>query len=115
MTEIVSAVNSNYQALAVQLNYRMSHNIQFSANYTWSHSIDFSQNQSTFSDTNDFFLPASLPNAIAAEKANSIYDVPKRFVANAVITSPWKRTGWLGWFTNDWQVDPIFQIQDGLP
>jgi len=115
MTDIVSGVNSNYEALVFQVNHRMSHNVQFSANYTWSHSIDFNQNQSTFTDTNDYLLPASAPNAIAAEKGNSIYDVRNRFVTNAVITSPWKKNGWLGWFTNEWQLDPIFQIQNGLP
>jgi hypothetical protein len=115
MTDIISGVNSNYQALVLQVNHRMSHNIQFSANYTWAHAIDFNQNQSTFTDTNDFLLPPSTPNAIAAEKGNSIYDVRNRFVAHAVMTSPWKRNGWLGWFTNEWELDPIFQIQNGLP
>jgi len=99
----------------VQVSHRMTHNIQFTANYTYAHAIDFGQNQSTFSDTNDLLLPGSLPNAIAPEKGNSIYDVPNRFVISAVATSPWKKKGWLGWVANDWQFDPIFQIQNGLP
>lgn len=115
MTEIFSGTNSSYNAMVVQVSHRMSHNIQFNANYTWSHAIDFGQNQSTFSDTNDLLLPASIPNAIAAEKGNSIYDIPNRFVVNAVVDSPWKRSGWAGWFTNDWQIAPIFQIQNGGP
>lgn len=114
-TEIFSGTNSTYHALALQLNHRMSHNIQFSANYTHAHAVDYGQNQSTFSDTNDLFLPLTLPNAIAAEKGNSIYDVPNRFVMDAVIASPWKHSGWVGWFTNSWQIAPIFQWQNGLP
>ncbi|HEY6350840.1 MAG TPA: TonB-dependent receptor [Candidatus Angelobacter sp.] len=111
MTSIFSGTNSSYHALVFQVNHRLSHNIQFSANYTWSHAIDFGQNQSTFSDTNDLLVPFN----ILAEKGNSIYDVPNRFVANAVITSPWKKNGWAAWFVNNWELDPIFSIQNGLP
>ena len=110
-TAIFSGANSNYQALSVQLNHRMSHNIQFGANYTWAHALDFGQNESTFSDTNDLFAP----NNIQDEYGNSIYDVRHRFVVNAVANSPWKKTGWLGYITNDWSLAPIFQFQTGLP
>jgi hypothetical protein len=111
MTDIFSGVNSSYHALVVQVNHRMSHNIQFSANYTWSHAIDFGQNEQTFTGTNFLLFPTS----IAAEKGNSQYDVPNRLVVNAVVTSPWSRKGWLGWFTNGWEFSPIYQIQNGLP
>ncbi len=110
-TAIFSGANSNYQALSVQLNHRMSHNVQFGANYTWAHALDFGQNESTFSDTNDLFSPFNLQ----ADYGNSIYDVRHRFVINAVANSPWKKTGWLGYITNDWTLAPIFQFQTGLP
>ncbi|HEV7521930.1 MAG TPA: carboxypeptidase regulatory-like domain-containing protein [Candidatus Angelobacter sp.] len=110
-TAIFSGANSNYQALAVQLNHRMSHNIQFGANYTWAHALDFGQNESTFSDTNDLFSP----NNLQADYGNSIYDVRHRFVINAVMNSPWKNNGWMGYITNDWILAPIFQFQTGLP
>jgi len=32
--------NSTYHGLAVQLNKRFSHNLQFVSSYTWSHNID---------------------------------------------------------------------------
>ncbi|HEY6307989.1 MAG TPA: carboxypeptidase regulatory-like domain-containing protein [Candidatus Angelobacter sp.] len=111
MSDIFSGINSSYHALVVQANHRMSRHIQFSASYTWSHAIDDGQNQTTFTGTN-FLL---FPNNIAAEKGNSIYDIPNRFVANAIITSPWKMNGWAGWFANDWGLSPIVQIQNGLP
>ncbi len=110
-TAIFSGANSNYQALSVQLNHRMSHNIQFGVNYTWAHALDFGQNESTFSDTNDLFAP----NNIQGEYGNSIYDVRHRLVMNAVANSPWKKDGWLGYITNDWTLAPIFQFQTGLP
>jgi hypothetical protein len=111
MSDIVSGVNSSYHALAIQVNHRMSHNIQFGANYTWAHAIDFGQNQTTFSSTNSFLFP----NSIAAEKGNSQYDVPNRFVLNAIINSPWKKDGWMGVLANGWEFAPVYQIQNGLP
>lgn len=111
MTDVFSGVNSSYNAMSVQLNHRMSHNIQFGASYTWAHAIDFGQNQQTFSATNLLLFP----NSIAAEKGNSQYNVPNRFVLNAVVRSPWKKDGWAGWLANEWQFSPVYQIQNGLP
>lgn len=111
MTDVFSGANSSYNALVVQLDHRMSHHIQFGINWTWSHAIDFGQNESTFSDTNDLLDPFN----IAAERSNSIYDVRQRLVANAVMESPWKHQGWLGYLADNWQLSPIFQAQKGLP
>jgi hypothetical protein len=111
LTDIFSGINSSYHALVAQVNHRMSRHIQFSASYTWSHAIDYGQNQQTFTGTN-FLL---FPNNIAPEKGNSIYDVPNRFVLHAIMTSPWKKSGWLAWFANDWEFSPVYQIQNGLP
>lgn len=111
LTEIFSGINSDYHALVIQLNHRISHNIQFQSSYTWSHAYDFGQNQTTFTSTDSLLFP----NNITPERGNSIYDVPNRFVANAIMTSPWKHSGWAGWFTNGWELAPIIQIQNGLP
>ncbi len=110
-TDIFSGVNSNYQALAVQVNHRMNRHVQFSANYTWAHALDYGVNGSTFNDTNDLLDPTT----IAPEYGNSIYDVRHRLVVSAVMQSPWKREGWLGYLTNDWQLSPVIQAQSGLP
>ncbi len=111
MTDIFSGITSNYQALVVEVSHRMSHSIQFDASYTYSHALDFGQNATTFTSTDSLLVP----NNIGLEKGNSIYDIPNRFVVSAVMDSPWKRTGWGGWFTNGWQLSPIVQIQNGLP
>jgi hypothetical protein len=111
MTDIFSGINSNYQALAVQLNHRLSHNVQFNANYTWAHALDYVQNEATFTDTNDMLDPYNLQG----EYGNSIYDVPNRFVFSAVLDSPWKAEGFKGFFVNGWQLAPLFQEQNGLP
>jgi len=111
LTDVFSGINSQYHALVLAANHRLSHNIQFNASYTWSHAYDFGQNQQTGAATNALLFP----NSITAEKGNSIYDVPNRFVVNAVIDSPWKLNGIGGWFANNWRLSPIVQVQNGLP
>ncbi|HEU5233368.1 MAG TPA: TonB-dependent receptor [Terriglobales bacterium] len=111
MTDVFSGLNGSYNALAAQFTHRMTKNVEFNANYTWAHAIDYNQNESTFSDTNDLFDPYNL----SLEKGNSIYDVPNRFVFNAVAQTPWRLDGWKGILSNGWEIAPLVQIQDGLP
>ncbi len=111
MSEIFSGISSNYNALSIQLNRRMSQHVQFMGSYTWAHSLDFGQNASTFSDTNDLLVPSS----IKPEYGNSIFNVPNRVVASAILESPWHVGGALGYLANDWQLAPIYAAQSGLP
>jgi hypothetical protein len=111
MTDIFSGVTSNYQALAVQLNHRLNHNLTFNTNYTWAHALDYNQNEATFTNTNDPLDPYNF----RLEKGNSIYDVPNRFVFSAVAETPWKGTGFKGVLVNGWEIAPLFQWQNGLP
>src|SRR5439155_1422835 len=104
MSEIFSGVSSTYNALALQLNRKMTNHLQFTANYTWAHSLDYGQNASTFSDTNDLLVPTD----IRGEHGNSIFDVRNRFVASAVAESPWHVRGIFGYFVNDWLLAPIY-------
>jgi hypothetical protein len=111
MTQIFSGISSNYNALALQLNRRMTRHVQFTANYTWAHSLDYGQNQTTFSDTNDLLVPTD----VRGEYGNSILDVRHRFVASALAESPWHVGGWLGYLANDWLLAPLVSAQTGLP
>jgi hypothetical protein len=111
MTDVFSGVTSNYQAMSVQANHRMSHHLQFSANYTWSHALDNGVNGQTFTATNSLFNPFD----VNSDYGNSIYNVPNRFVVNAIMTSPWKVNGFMKWLANDWEIAPVYQIQNGLP
>jgi outer membrane receptor protein involved in Fe transport len=111
MSEIFSGVSSNYNALALQLNRKMTNHLQFMASYTWAHSLDYGQNATTFSDTNDLLVPTD----IRAEYGNSIFDVRNRVVVSAVAESPWRAHGFLGYLVNDWLLAPIYSSQSGLP
>lgn len=110
-TDIFSGVRSNYNAVSVQVNHRMNHGVQFGANYTYSHALDLGQNGSTFTDTNDLL---NLFN-MKGEYGNSIFNVPNRFVLNAVLTSPWRASGWKNYVVGGWGLAPIYQLQNGLP
>jgi outer membrane receptor protein involved in Fe transport len=111
LTDIFSGVNSNYQGLVAQLNHRFSNHLQFNANYTWSHALDFGENNQTATVANNLLDPQN----IAAEYGNSITNIPNRLVMNAVVTAPWKYTGWKAYLLNDYEVAPSLQVQSGLP
>ncbi len=111
MTDIYSGLNSQYHALAVQLQRRMSRHVQFNANYTWSHALDYGVNGATSTDTNDLFDPTSLKG----EYGNSSFDVRQRFTLNSILESPFKANGWAKYLVEGWQLAPVFQAQTGLP
>jgi hypothetical protein len=82
ITEISSVIKSEYTALVLQLNRRMSKGLQFQMNYTRSKTTDTGQNSATFTFTNGPLNPADL----SLESGRSNLDIPHRFVASAVWT-----------------------------
>lgn len=82
ITEISSTINTEYEALVLQANRRMSKGLQFQVNYTRSRTLDSGQNSATF-----FFNNGPLnPFDLSLEKGRSNLDIPDRFVASAVWT-----------------------------
>lgn len=57
-----NAADSNYQALQVQFQRRMSHGLQALASYTWSHSIDTASAGSVFGSRSNAGVPGVDPN-----------------------------------------------------
>ena len=67
---------SNYNALQVSLNKRLTHGLSYSASYTWSHSID---------DTSGYELASNgyrgvNPYDFASDRGDSTFDARQRFV-----------------------------------
>lgn len=113
ITEMVSNVNSSYNAFVAEILNRSLKSIQFDANYTWSHALDFDQNADTEGATNIWYDPYS--NA-RFNYGNSAYNVPNRFVAYALYSFPNLNSGNpLKWAANGWSLDESFQMQNGLP
>jgi hypothetical protein len=73
--------------------------------------LDFGENNQTATVANNLLDPQN----IAAEYGNSITNIPNRLVMNAVVTAPWKYTGWKAYLLNDYEVAPSLQVQSGLP
>jgi hypothetical protein len=111
LTDVFSGSNSDYEGLVGQVSHRFSSHFSFNANYTWSHALDYGVNNQTASVANNLLDPQDL----RAEYGNAISNVPNRFVVNAILTSPWKKSGMMGYLTNDWELSPAFALQSGLP
>lgn len=104
ITERDSSSNSNYNALWVTANQRVSRGLQFNASYTWSHSID-----DVSRNNEGLFVQDS--NNIGASRGSSDFDVRHRFVANAIYDLPFTRNR----LVSGWQVAPIVSLQTGNP
>jgi outer membrane receptor protein involved in Fe transport len=113
ITEMVSNVNSNYEALVGEVVNHSLKNIQFDANYTWSHALDFAQNALTQGTTENWYDPYG-NNRL--NYGTSSYNVPNRFVAYALYSLPGVNSANpLKWIANGWSVDDSFTMQNGLP
>jgi hypothetical protein len=111
LTDIFSGVNSNYEALVGQISHRFSSHLQFNANYTWSHALDFGLNNQTATVANNLLDPQD----IRQEYGNSVTNIPNRLVMGAIVTAPWKYSGWKGYLLNDFEASPDIQASSGLP
>jgi hypothetical protein len=113
ITEITSEIKSEYSALVLQANRRLSNGLQFQVNYTRSRTTDTGQNSATFTFTNGPLNPFDL----SFEPGRSNLDVPHRFVASAVWTpgAPWglkdSKVGRA--IFDDWTIAPIVLVQSG--
>ena len=108
-TDIFSGVTSNYNALVVQVARNASKNLTFQSSYTWSHALDYGVNDTTFASSDALFDPSNL----RGEYGNSSHNVPNRFIATAVGTSPWHAHGLLAYLANDYVLAPSFSAQTG--
>jgi outer membrane receptor protein involved in Fe transport len=114
VTEMISNVNSNYNAFVAEVLNHGFHGLQFDANYTWAHALDFGQNANTASTaTNDWYDPYGNPRV---NYGNSSWDIPDRFVAYAIYNFPNMHSdSFVKWITNGWNLDDSFQMSSGLP
>ncbi len=113
ITEVVSNVNSSYNAVAVEVQNKSLKSIQFDVNYVWSHALDYNQNATTTTSTNNQYDPY---NGQAADYGNSNYNVPNRVAGYVLYNLPNSQRGdWVKYLINDWAINTAFQAQSGLP
>ncbi|MDQ2900872.1 MAG: TonB-dependent receptor, partial [Acidobacteriota bacterium] len=105
-----AGLNSWYNALAVQLNKRMAHNVTGSVSYTWSHAIDEGQGGA---GTPNIFAsggPQSyIPGDYRNEKGTSALDLRQRAVVSAVWRPVFTRgTGAVSrYLVNSWELSVL--------
>ena len=107
MTEIRSIVWSKYVGGVVQLNRRLTKGLQFQINYTRASARDAGQSSTTFSVNNS---PYNAFDPIVGESGRSSFDIPNKFIANAVWQPESKNK-----FLKDWTISPIFAAYSGAP
>jgi hypothetical protein len=114
ITEMISNVNSNYNAMVLEILNRSLHTIQFDVNYTWAHALDFAQNADTEGNASGRWYD---PYSNARQNyGDSSFNVPNRVVAYALLNFPnSKTTNWVKYLINDWSLNDSFQYQNGLP
>lgn len=113
-TEVLSNVNANYNAMVAEFQNRASQFVRYDVTYTWAHALDFAQNQSTAPNAEGWLDPYA--NA-RANYANSDLNVQNRVVSWAQISLPTfvKTHNLVSNLANGWEINPIYQYQNGLP
>jgi hypothetical protein len=112
VTEIASAVKSEYNALVLQANRRFSGGLQFLASYTLSKAVDDSQTSQTFTTGN---VPFNVFDP-KAERGRSRFDRRHKFSISAVYSPRLKADSKVvSTLIDGWSIAPIFQLYTGLP
>jgi hypothetical protein len=109
---------SNYNALQVHLEKRMSHGLEFGVSYTYAHALDDASSASLGSLNNGDFRNQLEPGL---EYGNSDFDLRQRFTVNYAYQLPFGRgqalggnaSGALNQLIGNWQVAGIVTAQTG--
>ena len=96
--------NSNYNALWITANKRLSSGLQFNASYTFSKSIDYNSQSSQGVTLQDSFN-------LRGDRGLSDFDARHRFVISGLYEVPFKKDRAIG----GWQLSLIVQSQSGNP
>jgi hypothetical protein len=109
--DVKSSVNSNYNALAFQLDRRYNNGFSLLTNITWSHSLDENPYESTGVASYNILDPTS----IQSEYGNSATDVRLRYVFALTYQPQTHFHGYMDYLLGGWRIAPLVQIQSGLP
>jgi hypothetical protein len=117
VTYAVSDGESNYNALQVVVDKRLSAGFSMMLGYTWSHALD--------NVGNDFGGGAGTPQdrrcRFDCEWGNANYDIRHRATISYIYAPPLGRgkayasSGWASWIVGDWQLNGVTILQTGLP
>ncbi len=117
--EVDSVGNSNYHALNLKLESRLSHGATFLVRYTWSKAID--DTSAIRNPLGDRLYPANNYN-LQAERGLSQFHAGSRFAASFIYELPFgpgraiaAGNGVLGKALEGWQLSSILSVSEGSP
>ena len=105
INQVTSGANSNYNALWLSANKRMSHGVQFNASYTYSKSLDYN------SQSSQAIVPFQNSYDPRANYGPSDFDARHRAVLNGIYDLPFKGNR----LVEGWEIATILQLQTGNP
>jgi Carboxypeptidase regulatory-like domain/TonB dependent receptor len=105
---------SNYDALQLQFERRLSHGLQALVSYNWSHSLDL--NSSDYSYGNTVGIPSNLYN-LRQDYGDSDFDIRQSFSAALTYNIPTVsfQNSFARSVLRDWSLDSINSARTGLP
>ena len=104
--------SSDYNALQVQFQRRLSYGLQALASYTWSHSIDTASAGSSFNDSNTL-VPSVNPNA---NRGPSDFDIRNAFSAGVTYDFPvLKENRFVRATLKGWSLQSVIQARSAPP
>ncbi len=109
---VTNASTSDYNALQVQFQRRLSHGLQALASYTWSHSIDTGSAGSAFGNSANLLVPS----AVNANRGPSDFDIRNAFSAGLTYDLPApKINGFTNAILGGWSLESIILARSAPP
>jgi hypothetical protein len=108
-----NAAYSNYNALQVQFQRRLSRGLQALVSYSWSHSLDINSSDVTYENPD---LPSTLYN-VRQDYGNSDFDIRHSFSGALTYNIPTAsvRNSFAKTVLRDWSIDSINTARSGMP
>jgi hypothetical protein len=110
---VSNTATSDYHALQIQYQRRLSHGLQALASYAWSHSIDTASSGSFFGNQANALVPGINPNT---NRGPSDFDIRNAFSAGLTYDIPLPKTkAYARSIVRGWSLESVFQARSSAP
>ncbi|MGC4051438.1 MAG: carboxypeptidase regulatory-like domain-containing protein [Paludibaculum sp.] len=115
--QVENGGQSWYNALALQLQKRMSHGLIAQVSYTWSHAIDNANQQGASWNISSSFVNSTYPGGYGFDKGTSTLDQRHRAVINWLWAPTFTKNDSLfnRFFVNGWELSSITTMASSQP
>jgi hypothetical protein len=111
LSTVSSTVSSNYNALSVTIDHRLSRGVQVQASYTYSRALDDGMSQTTSTVGTNYQTD---PLSTTPDYGRSVNDLPQRFVGSLIIAPEFKSAdGLKSELVNGWELAPVWTVASG--